>query len=196
MSWDETVGLMLSVALLSGVIGAALAAGFVRRREAREADRARAVEAYARWLAARLTLSRASLSFVAAFRALAAERRESTYFPLRTEEAQRARALWCETSRDLDLAEATLMTMISDSGFQAQMAASERVSAEVLRTAINGAPATFDGLVQQLRAADQRAVEFARAAAASSRRGGSAWREWLGLLTKPIQSVVDRWRRG
>ena len=196
MSWDETVGLMLSVALLSGVVGAALAAGFVRRREAREADHARAVEAYARWLAARLTLSRTSLSFVAAFRALAAERRESTYFPLRTKEAQRARALWCETSRDLDLAEATLLTTISDSGFPAQLGALERVSAEVLRAAINGDPAAFDGLVQQLRAADQRAVEFARAAAARSRRGGSPWRGRLGLLTRPIRSAVDRWSRG
>ncbi len=196
MSWDETVGLMLSVALLSGVVGAALAAGFVRRREARETDHARVVEAYARWLAARLTLSRASLSFVAAFRALAAERRESTYFSLRTEEAQRARALWCETSRDLDLTEATLLTTISDSGFPAQIGALERVSAEVLRAAINGAPAAFDGLVQQLRAADQRAVEFARAAAASSRRGGSPWRGRLGLFARPIQSVVHRWSRG
>jgi hypothetical protein len=132
---------------------------------------------------------------VAAFRALAAERRESTYFSLRKEEAQRARALWCETSRDLDLAEATLTT-ISDSGFQTQIAASERVSAEVLRTAINGAPAAFDDLVQQLRAADQRAVEFARAAAAGSRRGASSWRGRLGLLTRPIQSVVHRWSRG
>jgi hypothetical protein len=196
MSWDETVGLMLSVALLSGVVGAALAAGFVRRREGREADHARAVEAYARWLAARLTLSRASLSFVAAFRALAAERRESTFFPLRTEEAQRARALWCETSRDLDLAEATLLTTISDSGFPAQIGALERVSAEVLRAAINGDPAAFDGLVQQLRAADQRAVEFARNATVNARRCGWSWRERLRLLARPIQSVVDRWSRG
>ena len=195
MSWDETIGLMLSVALLSGVVGAALAAGFVRRREAREADRAREADAYVRWLAARLTLSRASVSFVAAFRALAAERRESAYFSLRSEEAQRARAFLCEAASALDLAEATLITTISDPNLQTQIASFERCTAEALRTAINGDQATVDALVQQLRAADQRAVELVRATTASIRRNTSSWCERLGLLARPIQSVVDRWSR-
>ena len=87
------------------------------------------------------------------------------------------------------------MTTVSNPIIQGQVAGFERGTAEALRTAINGDQATVDALVQQLRAADQRAVELVRATTASIRRNTSSWCERLGLLARPIQSVVDRWSR-
>ena len=195
MSLGEIVGLMLSVALLSGVVGAALAAALMRKREACEADHARAAEACVRWLAARLTLSRASVSFIAAFRALAAERRDSAYFPLRVEEAQRSRALWSEASGDLDLAEATLIAGIHDPATQQRLAGFDRVAAEALRSAVHGDQAAAEALVQQLRTADHRAIDFVRSVTTSARQGRCRWGQRLAQLIKPIQSLADRWSR-
>ena len=143
-----------------------------------------------------MTLSRASASFVAAFRALAAERRESAFFPLRTEEAQRARAFWCESSRDLDLAEGTLMVCVHDPAIHQRLADLERITAEALRAAINSDQAEVDALVGKLRAADQRALDFVRAVTASDRQRRSPWRDRLTELTTPIRTLVDRWSRG
>ncbi len=109
MSSEEVVGLMLTVALLSATAGTAVTAAVILRRSGMSQWRMRRVDAYARWLAAWMTLSRVSASFVAAFRALATERRDSEYFALRRHEAQRARAAWSDAMRELDRAEAALI---------------------------------------------------------------------------------------
>ncbi|MEK7757675.1 MAG: hypothetical protein AAB385_10740, partial [Planctomycetota bacterium] len=151
MSWDEIVGLALTAALIGGAVGAVLAALVARsgvalaeRRaglilaEPLKGGSADATQTYARWLAARLTFSRASASFVAAFRALAVERRDSPQFPLRLEEAQRARVSWSEASRDLDFAEAMLLTSVHDPAIDQRLGEFEHVSAEALRAVVAG----------------------------------------------------------
>ncbi len=109
MSVGEIAGLaatILLVGLLMGLwIGFSIRPGY---REGRPSHRDR-IDAYARWLAARRSLSRASTSLVAAFRSLAAEPQAAANHALRREEAQRARAFWCETMRELDRAEAALV---------------------------------------------------------------------------------------
>lgn len=195
MSWDEIVGLTLMAALIGGVVGAAIA--LVARSGAALAERLEhTTRTYARWLAARLTFSRASASFVAAFRALAAERRDSPRFPLRMEEALRARVSWSEASRDLDYAEAMLLTSVRSPAIDRGLGEFERVSAEVLRDVVAGDSKGVEKWLQELHAADQRALDFVRGATANTHGNQPIWRKRLARLTTPIRSIVDRWSRG
>jgi len=196
MSWDEIVGLNLTAVLIGGAVGAMLTALVVRSGVAFAERQEHARQTYARWLAARLTFSRASASFVAAFRALAAERRDSPQFPFRMEEAHRARVSWTEASRDLDFAEAMLLTKVHDPAIDRRLGEFEHVSAEALRTVVAGDSKGVGELLQSLHAADQRALDFARGATSKWNASQSIWRKSFAVLTTPIRSIVDRWSRG
>jgi len=196
MSWDEIVGLALTAALIGGAVGAALAVLVARSGAALSERRERITQTYARWLAARLTFSRASASFVAAFRTLAAERRDSPQFPLRMEEAQRARVSWSEVSRDLDFAEAMLLTSVHDPAIDQQLGGFEHVSAEALRAVVAGDSKGVEKWLQELHAADRRALDFVRGAMANTQVIESIWHRRLARLTTPIRCIVDRWSRG
>jgi hypothetical protein len=209
MRWDEIVGLTLTAVLIGGAVGAALGVlvarsgdAFARRQagliltEPLKGGSADATQTYARWLAARLTLSRASASFVAAFRILAAERRDSPQFPLRMEEAQRARVSWSEASRDLDLAEAMLLTSVRDPAIDQRLGEFEHVSAEALRTVVAGDMKGVEKLLRTLHAADQGALEFVRGATAKTHGNQSTGRQRLAVLATPIRKIIDRWSRG
>ena len=76
MSVAEVVGLLLTAGLLGGTVGAAVVVWSTTRRQRARQKRVDLRDAYARWLAGRMTLSRASASFVAAFRSMAAETRD------------------------------------------------------------------------------------------------------------------------
>ena len=209
MSWDEIVGLALTAALIGGAVGAALAV-LVARSGAALAERqaglilaeplkggsADATQTYVRWLAARLTFSRASASFVAAFRTLAAERRDSPLFLLRMEEARQARVSWSEVSRDLDFAEAMLLTSIHDPAIDRRLGECEHVSAEALRDVVAGESKGVEKWLQELRASDRSALDFVRGATANTHRNQSIWCKRLARLTTPIRTIVDRWSRG
>jgi len=196
MSWDEIVGLTLAAALVGGAVGAAFGVLVARSCTTIAQRRERTTQAYARWLAARMTLSRASASFVAAFRALAAERRDSPQFPLRMEEAQRARVSWSEASRDLDFAEAMLLTSVRDPVIDQRLGEFEHVSAEALRTVVEGDSKGVEKWLQELHAADQPALHFVRGATANTHGNQSIWCKRWAHLTTPIRSIVDRWSRG
>ena len=195
MSIAEIVGLVLTVASLAAV-GSVLATLVITTRRDRHAEiRMRGVDAYAQWLAAHKTLTRGSLSFVAAFRALAAEHRDSEYFPLRREEAQRARAAWCDAMRELDRAEASLLAWSPDESIRQKLTQLEGVSAEALRIAINGPQRDFDRLTRQLRNQDERATELVRAATADPRGRGSRGPNALARVTAYTQSIIDHWAK-
>jgi hypothetical protein len=209
MSWDEIVGLTLTAVLIGGAVGVALTAlvvhsgaSFAERRvglilaKPPKGGSADVTQTYARWLAARLTFSRASASFVAAFRALAAERRDSPQFPFRMEEALRARISWSEASRDLDLAEAMLLTTVRDPAIDQRLGELEHVSAEALHTVVAGDAKGVEVLLQSLHAADQCAIGFVRGAAAQAHGRQSKWCQRLAQLSMPIREIVDRWSRG
>ncbi len=191
MSVGEIIGLALIAVLIGGAAGGAVGAMLARGRNDRARQRHRAAEAYARWLAARWTMSRASLSFVAAFRALAAERRESINFSLREQEAQRARADWCETMRELDRAEAEI-AVLEPASITRRRPGPGRPDADELRAAIQADSAAVEAFRQRLEAEDAQAAAFVRAAFAPPARTAPA----LQLACAPLEfarRVVERW---
>lgn len=198
MSVGEIIGLALTAGLLGGLAGAALVGVMLRRhRDARE-QRRRRVEASARWLAARMNLSRTSVSFVAAFKALAAARPESIYFPLRMEEAQRVRAQWSEAARELDLAGASLRVWLDSSGERRQLSGFARIGADRLRVAIDGDEHEVDELLQALNLADRAAIEFVEHMVETFDKAGRG-ALFVDLLTRTatqVGGVVDGWSRG
>lgn len=196
MSTGEILGIVACGILVGAAVGAAVAALILARRERRHDREQRITDAYARWLAGRLTLSRASLSFVAAFRSLAAERPDSVYFQLRTDEVQRARADYCDAMRELDRAEADLIAWNNHSHMRDQLGRFRRVGAGELRTAINGTAAEVNRLRAVLREADVAAVAFVDAA-----RKNGAWYPRRGLvrsltadMARKVESIVDKWQ--
>ncbi|MGB2985586.1 MAG: hypothetical protein WBE26_06855 [Phycisphaerae bacterium] len=195
MSQGEIVGLLLTVALLAAIVGAVLTAVAALRRDRAAELRTRQIDAYAQWLAARMTLSRASVSFVVAFRALAAQRRDSDYFLLRRDEAQRARADWCDARRELDRAEAVLVAWSDDPSIRKQLARFDLVAPDVLRLAINSDQGDVDRLAQRLHDADQRAAEFVHAATASTRASRFPARKRLTVAADYVESIVEHWTK-
>jgi hypothetical protein len=190
MSVTTFIGLAITIGLLSGVVCALIVLVFASRRRWSMELCARRTDAYARWLAARLNLTRASLSFVSAFRTLAAESRESTYFALRCEEAQRARAAWCDAVRELDLAEASLVAWVDDPTLPQQLGQLGRIEAAALRRAIHGEEQEVDELTDEFHKKDRQAAEFASKAAARllSRRPG--WRALLDRMMWHLDEMI------
>ena len=197
MSMGEIIGLALTAGLLGGLAGAALVGVMLRRHRDAHARRVRRVEAFTRWLAARMTLSRASVSFVAAFKALAAAPPDSIHFPLRMEEAQRVRAQWSEATRELDLAEASLRAWMDSSGERKRLAAFDRIGADRLRAAIDGDEREVDQLLQALSCADRSAIEFfEQVVEASDNAGrGAVFVDLLSGTATQVGRVVDGWSR-
>lgn len=156
-----------------------------------------AIDAYAGWLAARLTLSRTTLSFVASFRALAAEPADSAYYPLRTNEAQRARQDWCDGMKDLDRAEATLIAWSKDPDICTKLAQFDRIGSDLIRRAINRDTAGVTELLAHFRQTDRDAIQFVRSEADVSRiksvTGSLA--TLLGRSSEAVGSIVEGWSR-
>ena len=192
------VACLVAVGVLIGVaVGAALALHLASRSSQTVARRTDLADRHTRWLAARLTVSRASLSFVAAFRALAAERGDSIHLTLRTEEAQRARAHWCDAMREVDLAQAA---MIAHGEIDPQLEArfeSPPVSGALLRQAINGDEREVARLVKRLGEADRASVDLVRSIAA--RRDSLGWqdrcRRRVSQSIALAESIINRWSR-
>ena len=195
MSVGEIVGLLMTAGLFGGAVGAAAVAWGMTRRERARQKRMDLRDAYARWLAGHMTLSRASVSFVAAFRSLAAATRDSVYFSLRVEEAQRARASWCDAMRELDLAEASLRTHVPASVIREQLTRFKRVAPAALRAAIDASEGDAHQFVQSLRVADLAAIQFVEQAAAEIDRPAGP-RFVRGIISKTaayLEKIVDGW---
>jgi hypothetical protein len=194
MSPGEVVGLALTAGLVGGVIGAVLVALVATRRESHIERRACQADAWAKWLAARLTLSRACGAFVVSFRVLAGESRDSSYFSLRMHEAQRSRGQWSDAMRQLDLAEAALMAEgLLHTRARGRFPA-DRIGPEALRRAIEGTELDVDRLHQALRESDRLAMEYVREATGSDgRRAPQAWREVLSRTRAYLESIIDHW---
>ncbi|MBU0716679.1 MAG: hypothetical protein KJ749_00385 [Planctomycetes bacterium] len=196
MSTGELIGLSLTAGLLAGAISAAAVAWVVLRQQSARETRSIRIDAYSRWLAGCLTLSRASVSFIAAFRALGAEPRSSAYFSLRAEEAQRARAYWGDAMRELDVAEAALLVWDQSPSLPAELARFPRVEARELRVTIDGDETDMDEFAQKMRAADEAAVRFVqRETAPPNSAGGPTLARLILRTAKQLQSIVHRWAR-
>lgn len=196
MTVGEVVGLTV-VALLLGAaagvgIGMLLMARLMRSGYARRSSS----ESYAKWLAARFTHGRASVSFVAAFRALASEARGSPNFQLRLEEAQRARADWIESVRLLDGAESLVIASTLDPTVRERLRAFHSVGAGNLRAAIDGPLIAADRFRRSVRQADEAAIDFML-----SELSNGSWHRGMrqvmttGVLRSAtrVGGLIDRW---
>jgi hypothetical protein len=192
MSIGEVVGLTLTVAVFGAAAGAAVAAAIIAWSRRGTSRRMRYDDAFAQWLAAWMNLSRTSVSLVAAFRALAAEGHDSEYFSLRQDEAQRARAAWCDAMRELDRAEAGLVAR-SASPIRADLARFVRVSPAALRAAINGDQQDVDALVKQLGRTTTRVAEFVEATAIGEHSVRPPMNEFLTRAGSRVQAIVRSW---
>ena len=195
MSNGEMVGLVLAVALFSASAGAVVAGVIAARRDRFAELRMRRTDAYALWLGARRTLTRASLSFVAAFRAVAAQTRRKDVETLRHEEAQRTRTAWFEAMRELDQAEAGLVVWSDDPSVRRHLDRFPPVKPEMLREAIDGSVKTVAQLARLLREDDDRAVQFVLMATARTRPRDLPGSVWLTGMAKYAGSIVDHWSK-
>lgn len=195
MSIGEVVGLLLTATTLAAVTGACFYNLAAQRRRRVDESWIRRRDDRAHWLGAQRTLCRASLSFVAAFRALAKEPRESRYFTLRLAEAQRARQSWCAAMSELDRAEAGLLTWSDDPDVRKLIDDVGRVTPAALRLAING----DDGGVRELREALENRVEKAHGWVQSAMRDTRPERTRIGetieRCTGYVRTIMDRWSR-
>lgn len=195
MSSGELIGLLATVVLLAVVAGAAAMAAVAARPGWATNARTRRIDAYAQWLAAHKTLARASTSFVAALRALAAEHRDARYFSLRRDEAQRARAAWCDAMRELDRAEASLVAWVADPSIHKQLARFQRARPAALRGAIDGDQADVERLSHELHGADELAAEFVHQAITQTRGERSAPRRLLARALAHAETIVHQWSK-
>lgn len=195
MPTGELIGLISTVTLLAAAAGAVVSAVVVVRRDRAAEIRLRRVDVYAQWLASYLAATRASVSFVTAFRALAVVKRDSEYFSLRQDEAQRARTAWSDAMGELDHAVAALLVWSVDESIRSRLGRFERVSPETLRATIDGHRRNVARLIQRLRDADERAAEFVRTSTAGARPRRPSRGVLLTRAEAYIESIVDHWSR-
>ncbi|MGD2109339.1 MAG: hypothetical protein PVI86_08090 [Phycisphaerae bacterium] len=189
----ETWGLLLCIALAGIAIGVAgaLLLGLGRERAAiRQLQRLRA---FAEWQAAWLTLNRASISLVHAFRALAREAPDSTYHALRHDEAQRTRAAWCDAMSRLEEARCVLHLMAAEPPVREELQTFTPVPAESLRMAIDGTEDQVQEFHQCLGNTDHRAVAFVCASMATDVSPASWAADRIRRVVRFASSIVDNW---
>ncbi len=195
MSIGEVVGLLMTAAVLAAVTGACFYNLAAKRSRRVDELWIRRHDAHAYWLGTQMALSRACLSFVAAFRTLAKESRESRYFTLRLEEAQRARQSWCDAMSDVDRAEARLVIWSDDADIRKKIGELGRVTPATLRQAING----NECRVRELRDALEQRVEEAHGwvqyAVCDTRGERAAISETIERCTSYVRTIMDRWSR-
>lgn len=195
MSSGETIGLVL-LAVLCSVLPTVALAVVIALRRLRKADRyVRRREAYASWLAARMTLSRASISFVSAFRSLAAEPVESKYAALRSAEAQRARSAWTGALKELDGAEAALIIWSGDPKMRDVLATLGRAQPAALRAAINGDRSDVELLARTVHEQLQAVHTMVDEAMTDANFSSCSARTLVLRATLFAQGVVDQWSK-
>lgn len=195
MSVGEIVGLV-ATALLFGLLAGYGTARFIHRRYLQRHRRRDLLNAYARWLAARKTQSRASASLVAAYRFLAAEPQGTGNYALRQLEAQRTREFWCEAVGELDRAEAALFVRGCNINKEPMIADFARTEAGALHAAIKGTGEDVERLLRTLQRADECAQDAVSAAIQHVDRGNPSplRQSWRGLLGW-IRKIFDGWEQ-
>lgn len=195
MSIGEVVGLLLTAAVLAAVTGACFYNLAAKRRRRVDESWIRRRDAHARWLGTQMALSRACLSFVAAFRTLAKEPRESRYFTLRLEEAQRARQSWCDAMSEMDRAEAMLVVWSDDADLRKIIVELGRVTPIALRQAINGDECGVRELRDALHHRVERAHGWVQYAVRDTRAERAPISETIERCTSYVRTIMDRWSR-
>jgi|GEM_PF-2668283 len=197
MAEGVSITAVVLAGVLGGIVGAALTSLYwtKRRRWASEQEIKR--EVIASWLAARIAMGRASVSFVAAFRSLGAAAQESRFFSLRQDEAQRVRAQWVRAAQDLNMAEAKLRVWFAREDLAGRAERLDRISVESLRACIDGDEVDADRLVQSVLSMERQAIAFAEEAVTGPAhpRRALVLRELLRRAVAQMEAVADGWAR-
>ncbi len=195
MSSGELVGLVLTVVLIAGSLGAAIGMCLGRQRAEKTRGGARFAAAWARWLAARWALSRASRSLVVAFRALAGERSDSPTYRLREREAQRTRGHWSRAVDAVARSEAMLLVLNPEPHMASRVTELGRVGVDALRVAVEGTPADAKAFFGLLEGCDREAREFVRSLVSAAQSRHRPWPRWVSQSICAVERIVNRWSR-
>ncbi len=160
MTPGEVVGLSLTVALLAFLSGVLVVASRDRGESAHQRDRDSRLSKLADYLGARRSVTRASLTFVASFRALTVTKESSPHTQLRTKEAHASRRRLHEALDNLDKSQAELIVWFPD--FARAGEGSHSVDVATLRAAIEGTKADVATLAKCLQEADRQAAARVR----------------------------------
>lgn len=202
MSVGELIGLVVTISLLCAAITTAIILILTIRQDQPVNQHDPINKALEQWLASRLTLSRASLSFVMAFRSLASNSKDSPHYPLRIQEAQRVRGQWCDAMRELDRARASLIVHHHDPTIDDQLKDFDKIGAAELRRAINGNPEIVQQLRNQLDQLDRDSIQWVRSLVQPS-----AAQNFSGSMNRPaicnhllqsiryLRSIINHWNR-
>lgn len=191
MSAGELIGLIVTIGLLCTLITATVILVLSIRQHPQPAKHDSSTEAYERWLAARLSLSRASMSFVMAFRSLAAESKESPHYSLRMQEAQRARSHWVATRSELDHAIAAIIVRSKDPTIPDQLNKLDTLDAVLLRGTINGIPKEVQQFRDRLCTIDRDSIRWVQ----SKVRSSSVKFDLRVQPLRFLQSISDHWQK-
>jgi hypothetical protein len=192
VSAGEVVGLSLTVALFAFLAGVILGTSRDRRDSSPARDRAERNAVLSRFLSARRAATRASLTFVAAFRALAGTEEASVHRRMRVGEAHASRRRLRDALDRLNRAEADVIVWFPDRERTDQRNGSLDVA--TMRAAIDGTDSDVATLQKRLRDADRLAATRVRAWAKTS---GDPPRQLIaGDFVGTIRSALDRLRRG
>lgn len=189
MSAGELIGIIITAFLLGGAITATVILTLAIKQGRAESPRPNRNDAYERWLAARLTLSRASISFVMAFRTLARETKESPYYALRTQEAQRTRDQWSQAKTEYERALAAIIVHSRNLDIVMTLQTMDIIDAGDLRSAINGSPLAVQGLRDRLDQQNQHAIRWVQ-------QINDPTQSPMELLLKPVrylQNIIQHW---
>lgn len=195
MSEAEIVGLVLTAALLSATAGIGLALVLHARVSSASSRRVRQMDAHADWLAARLSLTRISLDYVHALRALKASVRAAGAVALRRDEAHHARTAFHESTVRLDRAVSGLVVWSDEPDVFDRVRELERLSSEGLRAAIDGDDHGVEDFIRQVQEVDRQAVELVSRSTARTPRSRFKADHGVARLAAFLSSIVDHWAR-
>ncbi len=185
-----TVIVVAVVSTLVGVIGIAMVFVLVVYRKTNRNRQLNAIRRrWSRWLAARRTMSRATVSLVAAFRALRRDQPGEVSRSWRYDEAQRARAYWHDALREHERAEADLEVGHWLANVDTHFISPRHPASDGFRAAITGSPDDTNALLLRVQAVDHEASAFAMA---NIQRELTKQRS---NFQNPLSRFVVRWAR-
>jgi len=193
MTAAEIVGTLLTALLLGTLNGALLARAWKERRRRVRGLLEHQVIAYRDWLAAQKVLTRTSLAFVTAYRALASTSAETSSHDLKRQMFLQTRESWNDAMSELDRADASLVVWCDESGARQELSEMTRSAKHIVQIVLQREIENLDVLADELRARDEQAVAFVRSVTQEIRARHDGLVHILDRLMTTIRSVLNRW---
>lgn len=198
MSEPEIAALVIAAALGGVGTGLGIAAMVMLKRANNNATPHKAIDAYARWLAARKRFTRATATFVESFRALTKSESQSQSVAARRAEANQARDDWRNAATELDTAEAEMIAWSIDPSITSRLIDHARPASDTIRTAIDADAENAQRFYDSLEARDRLATESLRPATnrpSSLRTGSQFVIRFLRGVIACLDDIASRWAR-